>query len=197
MKTTCMIATAALLVVAVSSAGTANLVVNPDFDTDLSGWGHFGGTWSPFDWQDSPTSGSSNKALSTAGATVPIADQCVELGGTPAQEYELSAQVYIPSGQTGTGSAHISVGWFSSPACINQVSGDDSADVTATGSWVELADTLQPPPGAVSMHLGVYLWAQTGGGFEAYTDHVVLKRSEIFADGFESGDVDGWSLSPP
>ena len=196
MKTVVSLATA-LLLVTLSAAGTENLVVNPEFDTDLDGWSPYGGTWSPEDWQASPTSGSATRTLATGGASVPIADQCVDLAGAPAFEYTLSAQVYMPSGQTGTGSAHLSVGWFSSPGCITQIGGDDSPQVSTTGDWLETVGRYQPPTGAVSLHLGVYLWTQTSGGFQAYTDHVVLISSGIFTDGFESGDLGAWSGSIP
>ncbi len=197
MKTIPTFMTAALLLIAVGPAGAQNLVVNPEFDTDMSGWGAFGGTWDPADWQGSPSSGSATRTMVTGGTSAPLADQCIDLAGTPAPGYAFSAQVYMPSGQAGTGHAYLSVGWFSSPGCIGWISGETSSEVTATGSWLEVADTIQPPPSAVSLHIGVYLWAQTGGGLQGYADHVVLAVPTIFADGFESGHLGAWSDTTP
>jgi hypothetical protein len=65
-----------------------NLVVNPDFDTDLTGWSGIG-VWDPLDAFGSPTSGSATWVNTQVGGGAIYLDQCVEL--TPFFEgYDLS-----------------------------------------------------------------------------------------------------------
>lgn len=71
-------AVACVVFLPVSLSQAQNLLVNPDFDTDLSGWSGIG-SWSPLDAWGSPASGSATwiNTFPSGGAT--IVDQCVEL----------------------------------------------------------------------------------------------------------------------
>lgn len=192
----CVLITAALLVAATTQVAAQNLVVNPEFDTDFSGWYTSGSTWSAEDWQASPSSGSVTNTNYYPHSTYLVAEQCIELTGPLATTYQLSAQIYLPSGQPTTGYGRLSWGWFASPACTGWVGGATARDVTAAGTWQARSVVSAPPPSAVSTRIGAYLWADAEGGFQAHVDHVALLPT-IFSDDLESGDTSSWSSAIP
>ena len=55
-----------------------NLVVNSDFDTDLTGWSGIG-SWNPLDAWGSPTSGSATWINTFPSGGANYLEQCVEL----------------------------------------------------------------------------------------------------------------------
>ena len=67
-----------IVVLASSGASAQNLLVNPDFDTDISGWSGVG-VWNPLDAFGSPTSGSATWINTQVGGGANYLEQCVEL----------------------------------------------------------------------------------------------------------------------
>jgi len=67
-----------IVVLASTGASAQNLLVNPDFDTDISGWSGVG-VWSPLDAWGSPTSGSATWINMQIGGGANYLEQCVEL----------------------------------------------------------------------------------------------------------------------
>jgi hypothetical protein len=61
-----------------ANVSAQNLLVNPDFDTDLSGWSGIG-SWSQLDAWGSPSSGSATWINSFPSGGAAYLDQCVEL----------------------------------------------------------------------------------------------------------------------
>ena len=75
-----LVSVAIVVMTAVSSTGVfaQNLLVNPDFDTDLAGWDG-PAVWDPADAFGSPSSGSATWINDYAGGGSTIVRQCVAL----------------------------------------------------------------------------------------------------------------------
>jgi hypothetical protein len=182
------------LFVATGVAGQ-NLLVNPDFEVNLDGWDTFA-DWDPEDWEGSLDSGSAtelNSIPSTSG--MPVVDQCVETP-TPADDYVLSGWILNPSGQTGQGEGKFYIAFYGSAGCDDPsfISGFDTPDVLQTGVWERVSIAAQTPPGTLSVKVGTVL-QKVGepGEVRIYVDHVALYAgTEIFSDGFETGDMINW-----
>ena len=104
----------------VTFAWGQNLVSNPSFDTDVTGWAPFAMTtivWDPLDAHGNPASGS---ALVSNASTTPGdasgSRQCVAgiIGG---QAYHIGADILVPSGQAETGTGELLVQWYDQPGC--------------------------------------------------------------------------------
>ena len=81
-------AAAVVLALGPGAAEAQNLLANPDFDTDVTGWSGVG-VWDPLDAFGSPSSGSATWINTQVGGGANYLGQCVEL--TPSFEgYDLS-----------------------------------------------------------------------------------------------------------
>ena len=187
-----------------SVAAAQNLVVNGDFDNDVSGWTEMSSillSWDPTsDYQDSPESGSAlivNADLWANSGAV----QCIN-GIVAGEAYGLSAWLRAPTGQIGQGTGGVFVWWYVVPDCGgSQTAGPATAYITTSDSWVEVvAPSEQAPPGTQSaiVYLNNAKTSSTPGEYRVYYDHVLLTAGgAIFSDGFESGDTSAWSATVP
>jgi hypothetical protein len=94
-----------------------NILVNPYFDSDLSGWTALGGTaaWSAEDADGRPGSGGARLTTpATEGDTVASISQCVAVTG--GSDYAFEVKLMRPSTEPQV-SAFGSVSWFSSAGC--------------------------------------------------------------------------------
>ncbi len=159
----------ALLLVSVLAAvgGTAaaqNLLVNPNFDANVTGWsfttpGTF--TWdSSLDADSNPLSGSGrldNTSPVAAGSS--FAAQCVAVTG--GSNYDFLAKIRIPSGQSQTGYANVVVNFYNAASCSgSNVGGTASPSVLSTTSdtWVQSQVLAFAAPGtAVSAQVNLWV----------------------------------------
>ncbi len=185
-----------MLVPTVVAAG--NLLVNRDFDVDLSGWVSIG-TWDPADGTCLPASGSvqwTNAAPSTAGSM--FVYQCVDLpaGGPPA--LEVRAWFWIPTGQTGTGYAQLGVWRYDGPGCVGTPVSSFAQQFDVVGPWME---SVLPIPADRLVAGWVRVWAANqkvgAGDFQTYADHLWFGPPLVFEDGFEHGTTAIWSAAVP
>ena len=145
---------------AASAAQGENLLPNPAFNTDLSSWNNLGGITSSWNHEDANGSGSSGSAQIVYPSDVHassdgIFSPCLTVGaGT---HYSFGAKFKIPSGQTTQPGAFASLAWYSNANCTGFLSAANTANVTATDSWVSasVADTVAPA-GATSAYLYLY-----------------------------------------
>ena len=179
------------------TAGAQNMLTNPDFDTDTSGWGFFA-SWDPLDVAVLPTSGSAtwiNDSEGTGGALFVI--QCVDISLFN-QEFLLSGHVFIPSGNTAAGYSLVRISFWTDTACSDYLegSGFDTATDSVVDAWEELQIEAHTPSGARSARIGVVNSKSEAGVFRVYAGSVFFGPSPatIFADGFEIGETTGWSL---
>lgn len=178
-------------------AAAQNLVVNPNFDVDLSGWTAAGGVWSPLDLAGSPSSGSAtwnNTNASTSGSL--YVTQCIEISGV-FEGFYFGSWVFIPSGQTGTGIADLSLAFYSDTACSDYIDGFGGSAMAELDVWRHVNLEGWVPTGAGSARIGALNQKYGVGEFQVHHDSVIFVRHTlmIFGDGFESADVSDWDSS--
>jgi hypothetical protein len=137
---------------ALAATAGENLLVNPHFDTSLSGWLPVGlASWdSTLDTNGSSSSGSAKGLFDNAtdGLTQGIISQCVPVSfGTT---YLVGGDVFIPAGQRIPGSGSYSVAFFAAGDCSGRPFGGPftTPPVTAAGTWtnssLRLTNTYAP-----------------------------------------------------
>ena len=183
-----------------SGAWGENLVVNPEFDTDVSGWTpepEVSIAWSAIDASLDPGSGSAEVTNSVAGPRNGRGmNQCLNLVVVEGAVYDFGGKALIPDGQARTGSAQVGLRWLAGPGCTGSTVGSQPRRETATlGAWVDLSATEQiAPAGAVSvLFLAFPSKVEAGGSLVAHFDDLYFRPAVLFADGFESGDLTSWS----
>jgi hypothetical protein len=152
-----------------TAAGAANLVVNPDFDTDASGWTSFGATISfdaTMNQVGAPGSGAGLVTNPDPGFNQGVV-QCIASGLSGGTSYDLGSWVYFASGQAGTGNAGIFATFFDQANCTGtQIS---SLFVNPylpppSDTWTLLTVTGVAPAGSVSawVYINVYNSGNSG-----------------------------------
>jgi hypothetical protein len=158
------------------SGVSENLLFNPGFDTDLSGWGNLGFTsWSSEDAGGSAASGSARLDLSGADAYYAIQSNCVT--ALPGEEFFYSASYLIPFAQQATGEAILQVNWFSQGDCSGVNLGADSRVGTQT-AWTTIGNRVVAPAGTASVRVHPFNHKSGGTGiFQVYFDDAELVRA--------------------
>lgn len=176
-----------------------NLVSNPDFEADVTGWTTDPAAtvlWSPLDADGNPLSGSAVVTnLSTTAGDSTGARQCIEdiVGG---EFYRVAAEILVPGGQAETGGANLLVQWYADSGCFSQLGGVLTPWVTdATPDvWLTSVDTFAAPMGVQSARLRLSVAKdQVSGTLDAHFDNVEFAKEHLFGDGFESSDTSAWS----
>jgi hypothetical protein len=171
-----LLPTVLLLLASSPGAEGQNLLTNPGFDTNLSGWIPFTTfttlSWSSLDARGKSNSGSvlvTNTLQGGIGAAGPV--QCVPVtGGT---YYHFGGSVRIPSGQANTGDAQLRLVWFPGQGCTGSIFNRQatSSSTAIFNQWVTLTGYDVAPGGAVSAQIKTYLEKnQTTGSFQGYFD---------------------------
>lgn len=199
---------AAFVAIVMSLSSTAfgsngNVLSNGTFDVDVAGWTAVGDAtidWSPLDADGDINSGSAMVVNIANYSTTMGANQCsAPLEGD--QEFFLRSMVYIPSGQSETGYAYVSIRFYGLPDCQgNVLLSDFSSQVytTTPDQWIESSLLLMAPPNAQSALVWLSIRKNEDSGSLAIAfDNASLFAVEIFADGFESGDTSAWSATVP
>ena len=140
------------LVLAVGSWSAAqNLLVNPDFDTDVAGWTTWGTdvsiVWNPEDAYGSPSSGSGEVINSYVGLASDLrAFQCVSVTGGAV--YQLRGKVLIPSGQPTLAGGLLIIWWYAEESCQGVVISTASSPLVVWPEdvWIEAAAPLSEAP---------------------------------------------------
>ena len=97
-------------------ASAQNMLVNPNFDTDLAGWGG-NGWWDQEDAFGSPLSGSATWINDWPSAGSIYEDQCVPVP-SDFKAFDLAGYVYIPTGQPVIGGrTYIYLAFYSEANC--------------------------------------------------------------------------------
>lgn len=191
-------ALSALLLAVARTTIAQNLLVNGDFDSDLSGWLIDPAItpipiWNDVDIDDLAGSGAArlgNTSSEASNRIYPL-EQCIPL--TQPGPYRIVAHGYIPPGQ-GSGKLVVSY-WLSldNPDCpqwqgAHAVGGNY---ITMVGGWGRYEQAIPlampsplPPDARIKISLGVEKDA-AGGDFFGYFDAVSVLGDWIFADGFD------------
>jgi len=178
-------------------ASAQNMLTNPDFDTDLAGWGG-NGWWDQEDAFGSPTSGSATWINDWSSAGSIYEDQCVPVP-SDFKAYDLAGYVYIPTGQpVNGGRTYVYLAFYSEADCDQPMEILRTEIFTDLGTWELLTMTDWVPVGAVSARVGLANYKDSPGDFQVHHDSIFFGRSAewVFADGFESGDLAAWNAVP-
>ncbi len=181
-----------IVVPAATVVSAQNLLVNPDFDTDVSGWAGLG-VWDPVDAFGSPTSGSATWINTWAGGGAHYFLQCIEV---PIffEGFDLSAYTNIPSGQASTGESYLVVIFYSDPDCTDLIDAHSTSSYTGLDTWHLLTLSGWSPDGFGSVKIGLANHKDQAGDFQIFHDAVFFgpNPDAVFSDDFESADVSGW-----
>lgn len=178
---------------AASGQAGANVLTNGSFDGGLTGWqtSSFGEQiqlslfWAePSDRTGTPGSSAgimqnTSPAAGTFG-TIPLNDTAC-FAVTDADVVNTSGWVLLPLSQNRTGSASLSVAWFSNADCTGFAGFGTPEDlVTAIdGQWHTFADERFPASGTNSMKVGLTLRkTEAGGSLSAWFDDLVVTVPE-------------------
>ena len=171
-----------------------NLLENPDFDTDLSGWtltGPVAPVWDPFDVDASPASGSAliTNAEADAESDIEVLSQCIITG---ADRYVWAVKAFIPSGQARTGSVVLRYSYQANTFdCSGGFVSGGGVLITNLDAWTDSNGnpvTISPEQVGTggSMKLSIALRkTEAGGTFTAYVDSAVLHGDAFLKDSFE------------
>ena len=188
---------AALGLLATPVARGDNLLVNPNFDTDLSGWANgnpsITSVFDPEDVLANPASGSARVTSTQADAGGGNAAgsgliQCVDIAGagTP-RRFEVSSFYLIPSNQADTATPDVSLVWFSSGACgtfINGTQFNTAQGASTTDMWLQLQGVANAPLDAQSVRIFLRpRKVEAGGSVDVLFDAVFLPEPDAAALG--------------
>jgi hypothetical protein len=175
-----------VLLLAGSAAPAQNLLVNPDFDSDISGWtadvAWINPTHDLEDMDEPSPSGSVlvENSRSTGGGNGLF--QCVEVSGGTV--YDFSIWTRIPTGQAIPGEAELRLFWFANTTCdFSDFITDDFIPPISTPSaaWTEiLALDLSAPIGAQSVRFDLGVSKNVPGIFEAKFDAVFMPEPQAW-----------------
>ncbi len=195
--------TGCLLVLALPAIAEppVNLLVNPDFDTDLADWTQIVPSsktflHDPADSSGDSASGSAAIAASQAIGTFYRLIQCV-----PAEEatsYHIAGRAWAEAENANLSFLGF-VRFFATDGCSGERIGTGSSQVLhgdTAGQWLSFAGSVPSPAGTRAAEAEYLFSASNLQQFAGKFDHLVFFRDGLFADGFESGDTTGWS-SPP
>ncbi|MEM7585343.1 MAG: Ig-like domain-containing protein, partial [Acidobacteriota bacterium] len=176
-----------------------NGFANGQVDCDLEAWqiatGSVEGveevTYSEQDADDSSLSGSIG-ILSLQNADFALG-QCVDWVSSA---YDLAARVRVEGASDVEVEVVLHCERFSQSGCVGASLGDSSSQFSLSptgGTWQPLEHASE---GGQSALCGVDLRLLTGDGFEAFVDGLFV-ATQLFADGFESGNTGAWSNTVP
>ena len=157
------------------SAGAQNLLVNPTFDTDLSGWARsaFEGFWDPNDANGSPLSGSvrgDHEGAPSGGAFQ--TSNCVNV--LAGKDYDLKAAFLYPDTAV-SGQVTANVRWYSEVNCQGVIGVSSRIALKndeSSGEWEARSITFAAPPGAVSGKIELTVQKNAAGSIEVFADNV-------------------------
>ncbi len=139
-----------------------NLLVNPGFATDLSGWTYtpLFTQWSNHDVNDVASSGSANILETDDVGDVQVVQQCLMLPGPG--PYDVGASFYLPSGEGQRPGGASLIDWYASGDCSGSSMRFDEFDTPnppPTDVWTSvLGSSVDPPAGSASamLYFGIF-----------------------------------------
>jgi hypothetical protein len=171
------LALGALLAGHAAALSAQNLLVNPNFDTGLSGWQATSvASWDrSLDAKQSPSSGSARGTFdaSVVSGIYPVILQCVPLAA--GRTYTMGGEIYIPSGNTATGSAFFIGVFFPTADCSGPPppAYTTTPQVTTVGAWTFSALSFTAGTGG-SVEFAAYIAPNVGGSFLANFDDLIF-----------------------
>jgi hypothetical protein len=159
------------------AAAAQNLLVNPNFDTGLSGWQVLGPAfWDPTrDAGNSPSSGSAAGVFNASNISLQgVVGQCVPI--VDGITYEVGGDIFIPGGQTAGSSAFFTVAFYPDSGCTGLLPPSapfTTPQVTGTNAWTASIATFPANLGH-SAFISAEIAPSLGGTFQANFDDTVF-----------------------
>jgi hypothetical protein len=150
-----------------------NLLANPGFAVDLSGWTTQGGSWTSQDAANSPTSGS----VQLSDDPAPGVQQVFQCVAAAPGMYAARVKYRVPAGQLGTGFGVLRVVAFVGPNCTGGFLDGDEVDPQASAfdTWLQADLLARVPPGAQSASFQIFFQSdQPAGSFTGLFDDAFL-----------------------
>ncbi len=200
-----MTAVAIALALTAPSAARAQVVALYPFDAaaEVGDWKVISPAFSSMSWEpseDASGNSASGALLLENSSTVASGSAQFQLcldSVSPGQSFRVSLAAKIPTGQLVSGRVDLVVTPTSELDCFGggftPLGG--TSIVSTSGTWMSGSlDTTAVPDGAQSVYVRVFVVkTESAGTLEALVDDVLVGRADIFADGFESGDLLAWN----
>jgi hypothetical protein len=181
---------------------SVNLLVNPNLDSDLSGWSPLTVPPSEFVYSDDDAGAafSSGSALLSNASGIDVSHaltQCVALSGDD-ERLAVSGRVRLVKHGLGNPIASAGLTYYGTTDCSGNPLADFATNsvVGDTGGWAMIVPRgfLAPEgAGSVLVRFVVEIGAYPSSDFDAGFDNLRLAPVEIlFADDFETGDTSRW-----
>ncbi len=176
-----------LLLLTGASAGAVNVLTNPGFNSDISGWTAQASVTAAFSTNDangSPTSGSASVTNTSAGAGNGTGIlQCIG-GVTVGSSDTYGGKMYYPSGQTRTGPVVIGFRWMDGAGCTGNQLGGSPPDLSLNApndAWAAFnGGTVTVPAGAVSAVFMAYTSkVEAGGSLQGLFDDLYVNNGFV------------------
>jgi hypothetical protein len=157
-------------------AGAQNLLPNPDFDTDLSGWTVNGLVPYGAGWPSGVFTPGAARGLSDTIGEYKTVSACVDV--TPSTTYLFGFHGYIPNSQTADGSLTTSIVRFGSPGCVDNMSASGLFGIDTPGSlWQSWSADITVDADTHSLQLSFRVGKTGGTGtFDGRIDGVYFGR---------------------
>jgi len=185
--------------VTAGSTDAQNLLKNPNFDSGLSGWTEYPGSFGDCTWDPAnrsrPDSGCANFHIDKSGQINSRfrLQQCVSADGI--EEFVAEALHLVPCGQSGAGFVMLRLSYMDADGTFEQSPSNCLADGRGCANWNRRRCTYKEVPltaDFVCVILEVSKVPQDAT-FRAAFDEVLLAPVLILDDGFESGNLSLWS----
>ena len=189
------------------AAQAQNLLPNPDFDTDLSGWSvdagmtHYGAGWPSGVF----TPGAVRGLVDVTGETI-LVDACIPV--EPSTTYLFAYHGYIPNNQSATGSLSTSIVKYSDGACTTNLGAIGIAGLSTPGSsWQSWNSDSTTDASTHSLRIGFRVKKDGGtGAFDGRFDGVYFGRHvkgdldrdgrvDLLLDNLASDAHQAWTMS--
>jgi hypothetical protein len=177
-----VVALLALVLLSATPAFSQNLLTNPSFNGNDTGWDGNGIFDSTRDDTGTAGSGSGQHTFVNPNPgtnTIVAMSQCIPI--TPGTFYEFGAKLLRPSGQVSADDGVVRLGFMSSTDCSvgSITSASESADVTPQNVWVDLeGGPIVAPPGAVRAWFSIQHAAGGNGTSIINVDDAFLRETE-------------------
>ena len=162
-----------LLLAGARPVSAQNLLANPDFTTDLSGWNTFGAVFDGSAGSPTPGSAQFSGTIASANSTIFVSlAQCVT-GIVPGSTYDLSGQLRLTSAPAG-GTVFAAAAWYSDAGCTTGISTDGANGVSGS-TFQASSGSFVAPAGAVAANYLVWIaTSTTPGSFTGNLDAAFL-----------------------
>ena len=186
-----------LLAFSTDAPAQDNLLENPGFDSDFSGWDQYFGRIGEWSSEDADGSGTSGSALigneGTSDGVIPLVlNQC--LGVQAGEQYQFGGEVRVPPGQPSGTAAYIFAYPFTNSSCAGDLGTFENVTGASNGNWVSADSTIAVGAGVQSILFAIGVFKPQGetADAEAYFDNLYL----IGAEGGGGGGGGEFQVNP-